>query len=560
MKRTTYWITIVTGLSLWFALLGHVPQATAQQMRSGNNSLGQFQVFTLKGGVTTAGLGLRGIGSGDIILTGVPADATIFQAYLYWATLGFANTYTLPTLNGQGAPGQLIGTTGDTCWGVQNNFVYRANVTNLVSGNGNYTVAGLPGNLAGGNDSQGASLVVIYRQNTAPLTTIVINDGAVALDLARLSYTNTIYGFMTDDPVGDAQVTYLMGDGQAERIGDNITFNEIPLASGAFSGLDGQFWDSPTFDVTSLTSGSSATTTVYDSDPDQPNERDCLLWAATIFSVATAPPPQTSNQMSESFHQRLFGDVTSAGVGLRGIGQGTINLSGIPGNGVVDRAFLYWATLGSSGQFTNPQLNGNTVSGQLTGTSGDTCWGVPANFVYRADVTNLVGGNGDYTISGLPNYLAGGNDSQGASLVVIYTAPGLYRTVIINDGAVTLDLVTSTFMDGLGPFTATEPYAQAHIIYLIGDGQSEWDSGSVSFEGQHIAGSVFNGVDGEHWGTLRFDVSGLITEPDATTTISNDPPGNTNPPDCLLWAASILALETELPVFDHFLFLPVIFR
>jgi hypothetical protein len=559
MRRATYWLTIVTGLSLLFALLGHVPLATAQQMPSGNNSLEQFQVFTLNGGVTAAGVGLRGVGSGDIILTGVPSGATIYQAYLYWATLGFANTYTLPTLDGQGAAGQLIGTTGDTCWGVQNNFVYRANVTNLVSGNGSYTVAGLPGDLAGGNDSQGASLVVIYRQNTAPRTTIVINDGAVALDLTRLSYTNTISGFTSNDPIGDAQVTYLVGDGQAERVGDNITFNEMPLASGVFSGVDGQYWDSPTFDVTNLTSGSNAATTVYDSDPAQPNERDCLLWAATIFSV-TADNSQTSNQMSESFHQMLFGDVTSAGVGLRGSGQGTINLSGIPVNGNVYRAFLYWASLGSSDQFTSPQLNGNTVSGQRIGTSGDTCWGVPANYVYRAEVTNLVGGNGDYTISGLPSYLAGGNDSQGASLVVIYTVPGLYRTVIINDGAVTLDLVTSTFMDRMGPFTADQPNAQVHITYLIGDGQSEWDSGSISFEGHNIAGSVFNGVDGDYWGTLRFDVSGLITEPDATTTISNDPPGNSNTPDCILWAASILALETEPPVFDHFSFLPLISR
>ena len=562
MKRLTHLLTIVTGLSLLFALLGHTPLAAAQQISSGNNSLGQFQVFTLYGGVTEAGVGLRGVGSGQINLTGVPVEANIYQAYLYWATLGFANTYTQPTLNGQAATGQLIGTTSDTCWGVQNNFVYRANVTNLVTGNGSYAVAGLPGNLAGGNDSQGASLVVVYRQNTAPLTTIVINDGAVALNFEPISYTNTINGFMASSPVGNAQVTYLVGDGQADWDGDNISFNGTPLASGAFSGVDGSDWDSPTFDVTSLAGGSSAETTLSSGDPNDPPQIDCLLWAATIFSVTTAIP-QTSNQMSESFHQRLFGDVTSAGVGLRGYGQGTISLSGIPVNGQVQRAFLYWATLGSSALFTNPQLNGNTVSGQLIGTSGDTCWGVPANYVYRAEVTYLVGGNGDYAISGLPSNLAGGNDSQGASLVVIYRMSGLFRTVIVNDGAVTLDLVASTFTDLMGPFTADQPDAQVHITYLIGDGQSQWDDGSISFEGQNIAEGVFNGVDGDFWATLRFDVSGLITEPDATTIISNDPLGNTHSPDspdCILWAATILSLETEPPVFDNASFLPLILR
>jgi hypothetical protein len=94
------------------------------------------------------------------------------------------------------------------------------------------------------------------------------------------------------------------------------------------------------------------------------------------------------------------------------------------------------------------------------------------------------------------------------------------------------------------------------MTYLIGDGQSEWDSGSISFEGQPIAGSVFTGIDGDFWGTLRFDVTGLINEPDATTTINNDAPGT----DCLLWAASILSVETEPPVFDHFIYLPLIIK
>ena len=150
MKRPTNWLTVAVGLSLLLVLLKPAPLAAAQQISSGNNSLDQFQVFTLVGGVTVAGVGLRAVGSGEINLSGVPTGASIFRAYLYWATLGFANTYTRPTLEGQPTTGQLIGTTGDTGWEVQNNFVYRADVTSLVNGNGSYSVAGLPGNLDGG--------------------------------------------------------------------------------------------------------------------------------------------------------------------------------------------------------------------------------------------------------------------------------------------------------------------------------------------------------------------------------------------------------------------------
>lgn len=115
MKRLPHCLSIIVGLSMVFALLGNATLAAAQQTAGGNNNLGQFRVFTLYGGVTEAGVGLRGVGSGQINLTGVQVGANIYQGYLYWATLGFANTYVKPTLNNQPAAGQLIGTTGDTC-------------------------------------------------------------------------------------------------------------------------------------------------------------------------------------------------------------------------------------------------------------------------------------------------------------------------------------------------------------------------------------------------------------------------------------------------------------
>ena len=61
MKRPTNWLTVATGLSLLLVMLKPAPLAAAQQISSGNNSLDQFQVFTLVGGVTVAGVGLRGV-------------------------------------------------------------------------------------------------------------------------------------------------------------------------------------------------------------------------------------------------------------------------------------------------------------------------------------------------------------------------------------------------------------------------------------------------------------------------------------------------------------------
>lgn len=499
--------------------------------------------FTLYGDVTAAGVGLRGTGVGNIVLDGIPAGASVFRAYLYWATLGSANTFTTATLEEIPVDGFLIDTAGDTCWGVPNNFVYRADVTDIVNGNGTYTIAGLPDDLEAGNDSQGASLVVIYEDPALPLRTVTINDGAVALDLDNNVYTDTLLGFAPDIPNSSAHVTYLIGDGQDQFEADSLTFNGISIAESVFSGIDGDLWGTHSFDVTGLVGPAPIQTTLDNSEMLNPASPDCLLWAATIFSTTTGFPLIPDNDLSQHLNVSIMGNVTSAGVGLRGVGSGTIDLNGMPAGARPYRAFLYWATIGNNGAYTTPLLNGAPLAGELIGVSEDTAWGALANFVYRADVTGLVDGNGLYTISGLPNSLDTiGNDSQGASLVVLYGQSGVHRQVMINDGAVTLCGPTTEFTDVLGPFTVDQPDENGHITYLMGDGQARFDTGEVTFEGVSIADNVFTGVDGDHWGTLTFDVSGLLNEPEATTTINRRSDG-----DCLLWSASVLSVETEVP-------------
>lgn len=253
----------------------------------------------------------------------------------------------------------------------------------------------------------------------------------------------------------------------------------------------------------------------------------------------------------------LQGDVAAAGVGLRGTGQGQIMLNSIPANASVERAFLYWATLDRDGGDTQPELNDEIVEGELIGRSYDTCWGVPPaayNFVYRAEVTGLVQGNGTYSISGLPQDRFAGQDSQGASLVVIYRQSGPYRTVLINDGAVTLDLANvNTFSTTLGGFSPDPPDPPGQIIYVVGDGQEEYNDGPVTLEGSLLASNVFTGTEGDYWDTLRFDASGLLTAPEATTTLDNRGVGTT--PDCLLWAAVVLSVQAQPQ--DYRVYLPM---
>jgi hypothetical protein len=265
----------------------------------GDNSLERSFRTTLRGGVVAAGVGLAGIGEGNISINGLPAGSGVVKAFLYWATIGSANTFTSPTLDGAAVDGELIGVSGDTCWGMANNFVYRADVTALVDGNGFYTVAGLPGDvrLPGNNDSQGASLVLIYSDDSQPFRTLIIDDGAVTLDiLNQHEYTDTISGFDADNPVTDAEVTYLMGDGQSQFANGNVTFNGTSIAENVFNGVDGDYWGTLTFDVTALSPTDPSTTTIHNLQPGGQDTPDCLLWAATVFSV-TPPQPSFDFQM-----------------------------------------------------------------------------------------------------------------------------------------------------------------------------------------------------------------------------------------------------------------------
>lgn len=394
---------------------------------------------------------------------------------------------------------------------------------------------------------------MVYTDPALPLRTIEIHDGAVALDLDNNTYTDTLAGYTADLPVTDAHVTYLIGDGQENFEADSILFNGTAIAGSVLTGIDGDFWGTHTYDVTGLVDPAPVSTTLDNSIIGNPDSPDCLLWVGMIFSVTTDGPAAPDNNLSQSLNISIMGNVTSAGVGLRGTGAGDIDLNGLPDGASPFRAYLYWATIGSSGIYTTPLLDGVSVDGELIGTSADTCWGALANYVYRADVTDRVSGNGLYTISGLPDDLAAvGNDSQGASLVVLYGQSGVHRTVIINDGAVTLDTVTNSYTDTLGTFTVNQPDENGHITYLIGDGQENFNTGGVTFESTSIADNVFSGVDGDYWGTLTFDISGLVSEPDATTTIDNSDAGD---PDCLLWAGTVLSVETEAPPVN--LFLPI---
>lgn len=120
-----------------------------------------------------------------ITVTGLPACFTpsnVSRAFLYCGVSGNGIGITATIANSsttQNFPMTMIGSHFDKCWGYVGTYNYRADVTSIINGNGSYTISGLP-SVVGTNDTDGATLIIIYRDPTQTYTgSFIIADGCV---------------------------------------------------------------------------------------------------------------------------------------------------------------------------------------------------------------------------------------------------------------------------------------------------------------------------------------------------------------------------------------------
>ena len=198
-----------------------------------------FKNYFVTGDYVVAGVGLwgrgvKGIASGTITISGVPADAEILSAFLYWQVVTSDGpesgtkgaTFNKQLLSVPGPPaiptrGGSIALVADTlgtspCWsegggagaagGVKKTYTYRADVKRFlpVGPGGRHQVnrahtIQIPdtGNANKTPKAVGASLIVIYRDPSASanLNAIVIYDGSYTLNNATRGMSQTIKGF-----------------------------------------------------------------------------------------------------------------------------------------------------------------------------------------------------------------------------------------------------------------------------------------------------------------------------------------------------------------------------
>ena len=303
-------------------LLSHSVAPTGAVAPAPADALTYFKSFFVTGDYAVAGTGLRGRGvngyaTGTVQFAGVPANADIVAAFLYWQvvsrdTIGPESGSTGAKFDGkplsalvtqddgsvvEKPSAKLIGAGSAPCWsagggtgtsgGTKVTYTYRADVLRyfdidpvtgkpVVNGPHSVTVpdAGSSGN--GLPIALGASLMIVYRDPSRPLSAIVIYDGAYTLGNEMPTMRQTIAGFY-QSATGTGRLTHIVGSADQKK-SEQLLFNGAPLYDSPFGAYAGASWDSPTFTVAFPLDATAITTAV---DPSA----DCLTWGATIFQT-----------------------------------------------------------------------------------------------------------------------------------------------------------------------------------------------------------------------------------------------------------------------------------
>jgi subtilisin-like proprotein convertase family protein len=307
-------------------------------------------------------------------------------------------------------------------------------------------------------------------------------------------------------------------------------------------------------------------------------------WQTVVMGVlvgmaATVSPAPVEATPIQNMRTETNADFAVAGLGGVGGGSGTLQLSGV--SGTIRRAFLYWhgidrqpAPFNGDKIYDNESItfNGTPVFGTSLGDATTNCWLNPPDFnpadgssrAFRAEVTNLVTGNGSYTVSGLSAKT--GHSANGVSLIVVFDDgnPSNNRDLVFfegNDsnnpegfpgedngwnatlaginyqgGTVRAQLHAA---DGQGPNPGG--FAEMPLTFssdagnvVINDSTSLWDGNSVPNAGSSRA------TNGALWDIHTFDLAPAFGAPGQYTLNMS---GLTSFQDCLSLIVLVLDLE-----------------
>ncbi len=245
-------------------------------------------------------------------------------------------------------------------------------------------------------------------------------------------------------------------------------------------------------------------------------------------------------------------DMLSFGVGgMRGLGTGTMVVSGV--TGPIGRALLYWNGPTNSNDFQANAVvgfGGQYVTGTNIGFSSDNCWGFQNSQAYRADVTSVVTGDGNYALT---DFVKSGVDVNGVSLVIFYDDGDSNNNHDItlfdsNDSNIGSQYDAADW-DQSYPIANLLPGQTAYLEMHVSDGQT-FNDGEIFinaatlvpfgmiFSGDTVPNSNGNPTDGL-WDIRRWDMTPLLTVGPQTAHLTSS-----TTEDCLSLVASMLIIDS----------------
>jgi len=285
------------------------------------------------------------------------------------------------------------------------------------------------------------------------------------------------------------------------------------------------------------------------------NHKLLLLSVAGAISAVGVASPVLANDLSY-FTTVKNTDEANFGLGyLRGVGTGTLNVSGL--SGPISHAYLFWhGPTNSLDPMANSMVNfgGSAVTGTNIGFSQDNFWGSLNSQAYRADVTSIVSatGNGAYSLS---NFNKAAAEINGLSLMVFFDDGDATNNhdIVLFDGN-DANFTNPYDADGWNATLNGVNYTggPAWLTLHVSDGQDfgAGDDGNLMFNATTIGnGHDFNGTgvqfgdgnfpsNGALWDINTYDGTSLITN--GTNTLSLTTAGGD--------ALSLIVAQFTLPV------------
>lgn len=437
-----------------------------------------------------------------IAINTIPAGAAIVKAYLYFIMVGFqSNTCTFSLTNPNSNTLNTVANVADggaaqyflsTCWqpaGYVDTKTFKADVTSIISGNGNYIVNNIPltytiGTQTYNLDVDGAALLIVYKDDcnqlgSKPKGKLVLRDG---LSMIGGGTSNPLGINFTSYPINqNGRFFYAIGDVQSNAGTNQTIVNNNVCAQ--------QFWQ-----VTTLNQGFAPNSTGHFTTHNN-NGSDCS--ALGVFGVYFQDVP-------------LCNPITAnAGADVDICFGQSVNLNGT----ATGSTSSYWTNLNGdticypcSSTTINPLLSSGAIFWVDNGIGcavSDTMY-YHLTYLSGLDLVALPGNQANvacdtvtYTVTGAPPgstfawTASNGNQSTGTTYTVFWNNNPGYMSVIVTtpDGCLfydTLHVVPCCFDDNL-------VWTNRSVSSLLTDPQFTglFNGTTINFPGGDI---VINGI------------------------------------------------------------------